>query len=78
MDKTEFIQLHEFEQQEDFDPDDILEGEANKRAAAAQVDSNKDQDDSDSLLDELGIWSNHLPHIKLRRFSSAFLNSTLR
>lgn len=30
MDKTEFIQLHEFEQQEDFDPDDILAGEANK------------------------------------------------
>lgn len=56
MDKTEFIQLHEFEQQEDFDPDDILEGEANKRAAAAaQPRSDDNRNDSDSLLDELGI-----------------------
>jgi chemotaxis protein CheY-P-specific phosphatase CheC len=55
MDKTEFIQLHEFEQQADFDPDDILEGEANKRAAAAQATSGDDRSDSDSLLDELGI-----------------------
>ncbi|WP_275098439.1 DUF3334 family protein [Sedimenticola hydrogenitrophicus] len=55
MDKTEFIQLHEFEQQGDFDPDDILEGEANKRAAAAQATSGDDRSDSDSLLDELGI-----------------------
>ncbi|WP_428607222.1 DUF3334 family protein [Sedimenticola sp.] len=55
MDKTEFIQLHDFEQQEDFDPDDILEGEANKRAAASQALKDDDQNDSDSLLDELGI-----------------------
>ncbi|MCW8904170.1 MULTISPECIES: DUF3334 family protein [Sedimenticola] len=55
MDKTEFIQLHEFEQQEDFDPDDILEGEANKRAAASQAVTGDDRNDSDSLLDELGI-----------------------
>lgn len=60
MDKTEFIQLHEFEQHEDFDPDDILEGEANKRAAiahnAAAEKAAKDQPfDSDNLLDELGI-----------------------
>lgn len=55
MDKTEFIQLHEFELQEDVDPDKILEGEANKRAAAAQADSKGDQNDADSLLDELGI-----------------------
>jgi chemotaxis protein CheY-P-specific phosphatase CheC len=55
MDKTEFIQLHEFEQQGDVDPDDILEGEANKRAAAARAGSGDDRNDSDSLLDELGI-----------------------
>lgn len=55
MDKTEFIQLHEFEQQEDFDPDDILEGEASKRAAASQAVPSDDKNDSDSLLDELGI-----------------------
>ncbi|WP_260293796.1 DUF3334 family protein [Sedimenticola hydrogenitrophicus] len=55
MDKTEFIQLHEFEQLGDVDPDDILEGEANKRAAAARAGSGDDRNDSDSLLDELGI-----------------------
>ncbi len=58
MDKTEFIQLHEFEQQEDFDPDDILEGEANKRAAStkAKTESSPEKpSESDSLLDELGI-----------------------
>lgn len=55
MDKTEFIQLHEFEQQGDVNPDEILEGEANRRAAAAQSTSGDDHNDSDSLLDELGI-----------------------
>lgn len=54
MDKTEFIQLHEFEM-EDVDPDKILEGEANKRAATSKPDTRNDPDDADSLLDELGI-----------------------
>lgn len=55
MDKTEFIQLHEFELQEDVDPDKILEGEANKRASALQTGSGDGKGDADSLLDELGI-----------------------
>ncbi len=54
MDKTEFIQLHEFEM-EDVDPDKILEGEANKRAASPKPDAANAPDDADSLLDELGI-----------------------
>ncbi|AKH19735.1 DUF3334 family protein [Sedimenticola thiotaurini] len=54
MDKTEFIQLHEFEM-EDVDPDKILEGEANKRAAAVETPANDAPDDANSLLDELGI-----------------------
>lgn len=54
MDKTEFIQLHEFEM-EDVDPDKILEGEANKRAASPKPDTGNAPDDADSLLDELGI-----------------------
>lgn len=56
MDKTEFIQLHEFEQQEDFDPDDILAGEANRRAVAERgQEESRVADPSDSLLDELGL-----------------------
>ncbi|MCW8906891.1 MAG: DUF3334 family protein [Sedimenticola sp.] len=56
MDKTEFIQLHEFERQEDFDPDDILAGEASRRAAEVEASqAAKTGDPSDSLLDELGL-----------------------
>lgn len=56
MDKTEFIQLHEFEQQEDFDPDEILAGEASRRAAQGEsASADKVEDTSDSLLDELGL-----------------------
>ncbi|UXI02629.1 DUF3334 family protein [Photobacterium sp. TY1-4] len=54
MDKTEFIQLEDFEQHEDIDPDSIIENakkaQAEKAtAAAAAVDVDYD------LLDELGL-----------------------
>ncbi|WP_108652875.1 DUF3334 family protein [Dongshaea marina] len=57
IDKTEFIQLHEFETEEDFDPDSLIEAEANKakngstKAKEPPADAGMDQD----LLDELGI-----------------------
>ncbi|OAN18080.1 chemotaxis protein CheX [Photobacterium jeanii] len=55
MDKTEFIQIDEFEQAADVDPDSLIEQEKNKKAApkkdAAEPISQADLD----LLDELGI-----------------------
>ena len=52
MDKTEFIKLHDFEKQNDLDPDAILEEAFGEKAAVpasgqADVDAN--------LLDELGL-----------------------
>ncbi|WED23041.1 DUF3334 family protein [Vibrio sp. JC009] len=53
MDKTEFIQLEEFDVEEDVSPDSILEAERNKVASA---NANQLADDgADDLLDELGI-----------------------
>jgi hypothetical protein len=54
MDKTEFIQMEEFEVEDNVSPDSILENERNKRIAEAApvVESN---DMADDLLDELGI-----------------------
>lgn len=54
MDKTEFIQMEEFELEESSDPDFILEQEQNKKAKAKseKVESNHSAND---LLDELGI-----------------------
>ncbi|MZI93704.1 DUF3334 family protein [Vibrio sp. CAIM 722] len=56
MDKTEFIQLEEFEVQEDESPDAILE-EARQKMSADKSDVNQDndQDSNSDLLDELGI-----------------------
>ncbi|MBF9000113.1 DUF3334 family protein [Vibrio nitrifigilis] len=56
MDKTEFIQLEEFEVQEDESPDAILE-EARQKMSADKSDANQDndQDSNSDLLDELGI-----------------------
>ncbi|MCW8327903.1 DUF3334 family protein [Photobacterium sp. SDRW27] len=54
MDKTEFIQLEEFEQQDEVDPDVIIENAKKDQQKQAQNDpalSNVDYD----LLDELGI-----------------------
>lgn len=56
MDKTEFIQLEEFEVEEDANPDSILEAE---RLKSATHDALREEQDSlaaaDDLLDELGI-----------------------
>ena len=53
MDKTEFIQLEEFDQNEDCDPDSIIEAAQtpSKQEPAAAMAAEVDQD----LLDELGI-----------------------
>lgn len=54
MDKTEFIQLEEFDIEEDESPDAILEAEQNKKPKAQQSDT-IENDISSDLLDELGI-----------------------
>jgi len=53
MDKTEFIQLEEFEIAEDESPDSILESA--QKAKPARKDSHSDDDIANDLLDELGL-----------------------
>ncbi|HDY7674039.1 TPA: DUF3334 family protein [Vibrio vulnificus] len=57
MDKTEFIQLEDFEVAEDENPDDILEAaQANMRGKRAESNSSEEVlDITSDLLDELGI-----------------------
>ncbi|EIU7613893.1 DUF3334 family protein [Vibrio vulnificus] len=57
MDKTEFIQLEDFEVAEDENPDDILEAaQANMRGKKAERNSSEEElDITSDLLDELGI-----------------------
>jgi len=56
MDKTEFIQLEEFEVADDDNPDAILEQAQQDRQAQTTSSSTTSQPDiSDDLLDELGI-----------------------
>ncbi|KJR21568.1 chemotaxis protein CheX [Vibrio navarrensis] len=56
MDKTEFIQLEDFEVSEDENPDDILEmTQANMRSKQQSQSSSDDLDMASDLLDELGI-----------------------
>lgn len=56
MDKTEFIQLEDFEVGEDENPDDILEmTQANMRSKQQGQSSSDDLDIASDLLDELGI-----------------------
>ncbi|EJK2114344.1 DUF3334 family protein [Vibrio navarrensis] len=56
MDKTEFIQLEDFEVSEDENPDDILEmTQANMRSKQQSQSSSDDLDIASDLLDELGI-----------------------
>ncbi|CAH0540203.1 DUF3334 family protein [Vibrio marisflavi] len=56
MDKTEFIQLEEFEVSDDDSPDAILEqAQQRKRNQAEEQSSASQPDISDDLLDELGI-----------------------
>ncbi|ELA9458189.1 MULTISPECIES: DUF3334 family protein [Vibrio] len=54
MDKTEFIQLEEFEVAEDENPDDILEA-TRKQLAEKESKSSGSNDDADDLLNHLGL-----------------------
>ncbi|MDF2152358.1 DUF3334 family protein [Vibrio sp. CAU 1672] len=54
MDKTEFIQLEEFEITEDENPDDILEA-TRKSMEQQRNESSPARNEADDLLDELGI-----------------------
>jgi len=55
MDKTEFIQLEEFEVDEDENPDDILEKAQQKMREKEKTTENKGNSDADDLLSELGL-----------------------
>lgn len=52
MDKTEFIQMEEFEVQPDESPDAIIE---QATASTKQLSDNKTENNNQDLLDELGI-----------------------
>lgn len=52
MDKTEFIQLEEFEQHQDIDPDVIIENTKKQNDSNLALANQKAEQD---LLDELGI-----------------------
>lgn len=54
MDKTEFIQMEEFDVEESANPDYILEQEQNKRAETPKMET-PEVDISDDLFDQLGI-----------------------
>ncbi|WP_394251316.1 DUF3334 family protein [Vibrio profundi] len=55
MDKTEFIQLEEFEVSEDECPDSILEATQQKMNTPKETPESKGSDAATDLLDELGI-----------------------
>ncbi|WP_153913289.1 DUF3334 family protein [Shewanella sp. TC10] len=60
MDKTEFIKLKEFEMDEEFDPDSLIEAHGNSNSSQAKPIAKKDApvvvaDDADDLLNELGL-----------------------
>lgn len=55
MDKTEFIQLEDFEQEEEFDADDLFEQHKSGNEQKSEMKESASQDFDDSLFDELGI-----------------------
>lgn len=56
MDKTEFIQLEDFEVQDDESPDSILEAERERmNGGTPQASESPSNDDSDDLLASLGL-----------------------
>ncbi|KJY91412.1 chemotaxis protein CheX [Vibrio neptunius] len=55
MDKTEFIQLEEFETQEDESPDSILEQAQKKLSSKKEAPKEEADPNGSDLLDELGI-----------------------
>ena len=54
MDKTEFIQLHDFESSDSIDPDEIMKESLEGRSSDVADDSGSDQADDDFLA-ELGL-----------------------
>ncbi|WP_394132795.1 DUF3334 family protein [Shewanella maritima] len=63
MDKTEFVRLAEFEMDEEFDPDSLIEthgslpakAKAESKVASPKNDAGNKADDADDLLSELGL-----------------------
>ncbi|MEZ8142527.1 hypothetical protein A1OO_08405 [Enterovibrio norvegicus FF-33] len=57
MERTEFIQLEEFEEAEELNPDDILETEIAKQLEGkdSKKSNSKPQQETNSLMDDLGI-----------------------
>jgi CheY-specific phosphatase CheX len=56
MDKTEFIQLHDFEKEEDTCPDSIIEQERlSQQQKKAETETKSQAEVDNDLLDELGI-----------------------
>ncbi|NAX04855.1 DUF3334 family protein [Vibrio sp. V27_P1S3P104] len=55
MDKTEFIQLEEFEVQDDESPDSILEATRQKMSSEPKKNETPNADLASDLLDELGL-----------------------
>ncbi|MCX2792957.1 DUF3334 family protein [Vibrio sp. Sgm 5] len=55
MDKTEFIQLEEFEVAEDESPDDILEATRKSMEDKKASEAASSKSDADDLLDQLGL-----------------------
>jgi CheY-specific phosphatase CheX len=55
IDRTEFIQLHDFERTEAEDPDTVLEREQAANKAASAPPPNISSDDADELLKSLGM-----------------------
>lgn len=55
MDKTEFIQLEDFDVQEDESPDSILEAALRDKESKSQEVSDRHDDDAADLLSDLGL-----------------------
>lgn len=55
MERTEFIQLEEFEEAAEFNPDDILNEEIAKNSAAQNGKKNVLLEEGNSFIDDLGI-----------------------
>ena len=55
MDKTEFIQMEEFEIEENQCPDSIIEQEQNRQVSSTKTTQDVDNNTANDLLDELGI-----------------------
>ena len=55
IDRTEFIQLHEFDSSEVADPDALMDQERNNQGAASSASTSAEDDAQDELLKSLGM-----------------------